>query len=338
MSIIRAKRRTNFTVVSNCVYADDVLSFRAMGLLGYLLAKPDDWEVSVHQLAKATKNTKRPMGADAIRETLNELIEAGFVRRKKRYTGEMDYFVFDEPQAITADDQTGILPNREKAKQGKSQTGILPNREKPDVLINTERPYQELKKDYQELSCGAPETGVEDGDCDFASEAAPDSDFADDFSDGLVGNLPAETVKAETVQTVLPADTLKPAKPENQTAANRAVWVAYRQAYLDRYGVEPLRNAKVNGQIAQFVRMVGASDAPHLAAYYLRHNNGFFVQRRHDFGLLLQSAQQIRTDWLRGEQMTGTAARQAENTQSNLETAKRVLAARAARRQQGESA
>ena len=334
MSIIRAKRRTNFTVVSNCVYADDVLSFRAMGLLGYLLAKPDDWEVSVHQLAKATKNTKRPMGPDAIRETLNELIEAGFVRRKKRYTGEMDYFVFDEPQAITADDQTGILPNREKAKQGKSQTGILPNREKPDVLINTERPYQELKKDYQELSCGAPESG----DCDFASEAAPDSDFADDVSDGLVGNLPAETVKAETVQTILPADTLKPAKPENQTAANRAVWAAYRQAYLDRYGVEPLRNAKVNGQIAQFVRMVGASDAPHLAAYYLRHNNGFFVQRRHDFGLLLQSAQQIRTDWLRGEQMTGTAARQAENTQSNLETAKRVLAARAARRQQGESA
>lgn len=333
MSIIRAKRRTNFTVVSNCVYADDVLSFRAMGLLGYLLAKPDDWEVSVHQLAKATKNTKRPMGADAIRETLNELIEAGFVWRKKRYTGEMDYFVFDEPQAITADDQTGILPNREKAKQGKSQTGILPNREKPDVLINTERPYQELKKDYQELNCDDPESGVEDGDCDFASEAAPRSDFADDVSDGLVGNLPAETV-----QTVLPADTLKPAKPENQTAANRATWAAYRQAYLDRYGVEPLRNAKVNGQIAQFVRTVGAEDAPKLAAFYLAHNGGFFVQRRHDFGLLLQSAQQIRTDWLRGEQMTTTRARQTENTQSNLETAKRVLAARASRRQQGESA
>ena len=318
MSIIRAKRRTNFTVVSNCVYADDVLSFRAMGLLGYLLAKPDDWEVSVHQLAKATKNTKRPMGADAIRETLNELIEAGFVRRKKRYTGEMDYFVFDEPQAITADDQTGILPNREKAKQGKSQTGILPNREKPDVLINTERPYQELKKDYQELNCDDPESGVEDGDCDFASEAAPRSDFADDVSDGLVGNLPA--------------------KPENQTAANRAVWEAYRDAYLHRYGVEPLRNAKVNGQIAQFVRTVGAEDAPKLAAFYLAHNGGFFVQRRHDFGLLLQSAQQIRTDWLRGEQMTSAKARQTENTQSNFETMNRVLAERAARRQQGESA
>lgn len=202
MSIIRAKRRTNFTVVSNCVYADDVLSFRAMGLLGYLLAKPDDWEVSVHQLAKATKNTKRPMGADAIRETLNELIEAGFVRRKKRYTGEMDYFVFDEPQAITADDQTGILPNREKAKQGKSQTGILPNREKPDVLINTERPYQELKKDYQELNCGDPESGDETAFCDFASEAAPDSDFADE---GFVRPSARETVQVPPAEPNLPA-------------------------------------------------------------------------------------------------------------------------------------
>ncbi|WP_239482385.1 helix-turn-helix domain-containing protein [Neisseria elongata] len=186
--------------------------------------------------------------------------------------------------------------------------------------------------------CTAPQTAADTPSCGFASEPAPRSDFADDVSDGLVGNLPVETVKAETVQTVLPADTLKPAKPDNHTAANRAVWAAYRQAYLDRYGVEPLRNAKVNGQIAQFVRTVGAEDAPKLAAFYPWHNGGFFVQRRHDFGLLLQSAQQIRTDWLRGEQMTAARARQTENTQSNLETAKRVLAARAARRQQGESA
>ena len=169
--------------------------------------------------------------------------------------------------------------------------------------------------------CTAPQTAADTPSCGFASEPAPRSDFADDVSDGLVCNLPADTPK-----------------PTNHTAANRATWEAYRAAYLDRYGVEPLRNAKVNGQIAQFVRTVGAQDAPKLAAFYLAHNGGFFVQRRHDFGLLLQSAQQIRTDWLRGEQMTTARARQTENTQSNLETARRVLAARAARRQQGESA
>ena len=141
---------------------------------------------------------------------------------------------------------------------------------------------------------------------------------------------------------ILPPDG-KPAKKAGRKSAepnpaNVATWKAYAAAYLDRYGVEPLRNAKVNGQIAQFVRTVGAEDAPKLAAFYPWHNGGFFVQRRHDFGLLLQSAQQIRTDWLRGEQMTAARARQTENTQSNLETAKRVLAVRAARRQQGESA
>ena len=170
--------------------------------------------------------------------------------------------------------------------------------------------------------CTAPQAAADTPSCGFASEPAPRSDFADDVSDGLVGNLPAETVKAETVQTVLPADT---PKPTNHTAANRATWEAYRAAYLDRYGVEPLRNAKVNGQIAQFVRTVGAQDAPKLAAFYLAHNGGFFVQRRHDFGLLLQSVQQIRTDWLRGEQMTATAARQAEKTQANLESHKGAL-------------
>lgn len=328
MSIIRAKRQTNFTVIANSVYADGTLSFRAMGLLGYLLAKPDDWEVSVRHLATVTKGTAHAMGVDAIRETLNELIAAGFVQRQKRHTGEMDYFVFDEPQS-----QTGKIPNRENPKQGKSQTGDLPNRGKPCVLINTETTYQELKKDNQELNCAYPETAADEtADCDFASEAAPRSDFA-----GKGFANPSASRQPETpAPEILPAvQTKQPENRTDQSAANRAVWQAYCQAYIGRYGVEPLRNAKLNGQIAQFVRLVGADDAPQLAAYYLRHNNGFFVQRRHDFGLLLQSAQQIRTDWLRGEQMTGTAARQAESAQSNFETMNRVLAERQARRAQG---
>ena len=134
----------------------------------------------------------------------------------------------------------------------------------------------------------------------------------------------AEILPAEPVRPARPSE--NPAEPEDASATNRAVWAAYRQAYLDRYGVEPLRNAKVNGQIAQFVRTVGAEDAPKLAAFYPWHNGGFFVQRRHDFGLLLQSAQQIRTDWLRGEQMTQTKARQTEKTQTAVETHNGALA------------
>ena len=141
---------------------------------------------------------------------------------------------------------------------------------------------------------------------------------------------------------ILPPDG-KPAKKAGRKSAepnpaNVATWKAYAAAYRDRYGVLPAANAKTRGQAANLVRMVGADLAPGLAAYYLTHNGGFFVQCRHDFGLLLKSYQQILTDMQRGEQMTAARARQTENTQSNLETAKRVLAARAARRQQGESA
>jgi len=60
--------------------------------------------------------------------------------------------------------------------------------------------------------------------------------------------------------------------------------------------------------------------------YYLTHNGGFFVQCRHDFGLLLKSYQQILTDMQRGEQMTQTKARQMEKTQTAVETHNGALA------------
>jgi len=129
---------------------------------------------------------------------------------------------------------------------------------------------------------------------------------------------------------ILPPDG-KPAKKAGRKSAepnpaNVATWKAYAAAYRDRYGVLPAANAKTRGQAANLVRMVGADLAPGLAAYYLTHNGGFFVQCRHDFGLLLKSYQQILTDMQRGEQMTQTRARQTERTQTAVETHKGALA------------
>ena len=129
---------------------------------------------------------------------------------------------------------------------------------------------------------------------------------------------------------ILPPDG-KPAKKAGRKSAepnpaNVATWKAYAAAYRDRYGVLPAANAKTRGQAANLVRMVGADLAPGLAAYYLTHNGGFFVQCRHDFGLLLKSYQQILTDMQCGEQMTQTKARQTEKTQTAIETHKGALA------------
>ena len=127
------------------------------------------------------------------------------------------------------------------------------------------------------------------------------------------------------------------AKSKLANPDNVQTWRSYAKAYRDRYGVLPESNAQTRGQVAKFVRLVGVDKAVALAAYYVGHNLSWFVRDRHPFGYLLKAYQQVATDWARDEQMTGGTARQTEQTQSNFDTAKRVLAKRQARRQRQEA-
>lgn len=116
---------------------------------------------------------------------------------------------------------------------------------------------------------------------------------------------------------------LKP-KPKQKTEAqiaNTNTWDAYTIAYLERYGVEPVRNAKVNGQVAQLVQRLGADEAPGVAAFYVSINDSFFIRASHEFGLLVARAEGIRTQWLTGRQVNAVTARQMENTQANISAA-----------------
>lgn len=110
--------------------------------------------------------------------------------------------------------------------------------------------------------------------------------------------------------------------------ANKAAWQAYADSYFNRYGAEPVRNAKANGLIAQLVARLGAEEAPHVAFFYVTINDAFYVRTMHDLGNLIAKCEAIRTQWATGRQMTGTSARQIENTQSNIsaaEEAKRIM-------------
>ena len=110
--------------------------------------------------------------------------------------------------------------------------------------------------------------------------------------------------------------------------ANKATWQAYADSYFNRYGAEPVRNAKANGLIKQLVARIGAEEAPHVAFFYVKINDAFYVRTMHDLGNLIAKCEAIRTQWATGRQMTGTAARQIENTQSNIsaaEEAKRIM-------------
>ena len=136
-----------------------------------------------------------------------------------------------------------------------------------------------------------------------------------DISDGVTPASQAELPQKKTTQ-----------KKSQANPDNVACWRAYAKAYKDRYGCLPAPNAKTRGQAAALVRYVGKDIAPKLAAFYVSHQDYRFVNERHPFGFLLTSYQRVLTDMLRGEQMTQTKARQADQTQNNFEAANSAMA------------
>src|SRR5690606_34725675 len=104
------------------------------------------------------------------------------------------------------------------------------------------------------------------------------------------------------------------AKGESKTAA---CWKAYEDAYRDRYGVPPTRNATVNGQMARVVDRLGIEEAPLVAGFYVHHNNSYYVAQGHSAGALNRDAEKVRTEWATGRKMTQTTARNVDKTASN---------------------
>ncbi len=98
MAIIRTKRTKNFTVLNNDLIRDSRLSYKARGLLQYMLSMPDDWKFYVSELAKHSSKE----GESAIKTGLEELEELGYMRRIQRREsngkfGAVDWEVLDEP-------------------------------------------------------------------------------------------------------------------------------------------------------------------------------------------------------------------------------------------------
>lgn len=96
--------------------------------------------------------------------------------------------------------------------------------------------------------------------------------------------------------------------------ASSLTWQTYAEAYQARYGAAPVRNARINAQIRQFVQRLGAEAAPPVASFYLRHNAPAYVRGAHTVGLMLADAEKLHTEWAIGRplpQPIGTeAARQ----------------------------
>lgn len=134
------------------------------------------------------------------------------------------------------------------------------------------------------------------------------------------GNSCAE---ASPSVAALPA-VVKP-KVAKEPAPTGMIWQAYSQAYWNRYGVEPVRNAKVNGQLAQLLTRLGAQEAPAVAQWFLTHNNRWYVQQMHSVDSLLRDAEKLRTEWATGNRMTVAAAQEADRRQETGDMWSRII-------------
>jgi len=141
--IHRSKRPVSYTIVSNGILQEENLSLPAIGLLVFLLQKPDNWEVYPKYLAsKLFKKKNSKAGYRYLLEIINELEEFGYCKKNKKFDGSVDYFIFDEPDA-------------EKQQHGKPNAEILqyPDAEKPHVEIPHHIINTNLTINTNSLSC-----------------------------------------------------------------------------------------------------------------------------------------------------------------------------------------
>ncbi|OAE15520.1 replication protein [Pseudomonas brenneri] len=150
----------------------------------------------------------------------------------------------------------------------------------------------------------------------------------------------AKVVTGQVVQFVpqqprveIPADM---PGPKDQACKTFKVWANYAMAYRKRYSAWPVWNAKAGKQMALLVDRLGADVAHHVAAHYLKTSDAAVLRKCHSLNELLANAESYHTQWVTGQRVNGTTARQMERTEANLSAAEQAAQMVLAKRQAGD--
>ncbi|TCJ79086.1 UNVERIFIED_ORG: DnaD/phage-associated family protein [Bacillus cereus] len=76
MGILRVKKDHNYSVINNTGLKDKRLSWKAKGILAYILTLPDDWVFYREELSQHAKD-----GINSLRAGMKELKEYGYIKR-----------------------------------------------------------------------------------------------------------------------------------------------------------------------------------------------------------------------------------------------------------------
>lgn len=96
MATIRIIKNRNYSVISNYHLQDKKLSFKAKGLLSYMLSLPDNWKYSIKGIAKESKESEK-----TVRTILKELEFHKYlvIVKKQNALGRFiyEYYIYEKP-------------------------------------------------------------------------------------------------------------------------------------------------------------------------------------------------------------------------------------------------
>lgn len=164
MAIIRVVKSEKYFTASNEPFLDNRLSWESRGLMGYLLTKPNNWEIRQEDI-----ESQGPAGNFKVRRMLAELRQFGYMNRV-RVTLEHNKFdwrtdVFESPSQNPNPSKqivkvaSGGFPTSGSPTSGSSTSGkppdiVIPESPSTESLITEDRDTraQEIFKELETLS------------------------------------------------------------------------------------------------------------------------------------------------------------------------------------------
>jgi hypothetical protein len=147
MSVFRINKTKNYTIMSNYHLQNKNLSYKAKGLLSYMLSIPEDWDYSINGLVSVSKE-----GSKAIRSILTELKENGYliVEKNQNEKGQYDYDyqIYETPHTPKGDMDIGDTENGIQKNTNKQNTK---DKDKIDKTINSIT-MELVKRNFIELT------------------------------------------------------------------------------------------------------------------------------------------------------------------------------------------
>lgn len=156
-----------------------------------------------------------------------------------------------------------------------------------------------------------------------ARTRAPPSGLPPGESKEIPTGGPASNAKKRVARR--PRERNSPVKKGTAGANGVEAWDAYATAYRIRYGVEPVRNAKVNSCMSRLAAHLPAQDLGDTIRWYVRHNDATYVRAKHCVELLVRDAEGLHTEMARGEGMTSRRAREVDSAQTSLDAVEAVM-------------